>query len=129
MLRAQQQPTRATARRRARRPRSAAGAAAPRRTSRAGRGRWTRASRPDTSRRNARRSGVDGQLRDEAGDDLLRPGVEVVVVQPGVEVRGEVAVEHVALAADLPAGRARLEERALEPERKEEREPLGFALA
>ena len=66
------------------------------------------------------------QPRREADHRLLGAAVEVVVVEPGVEVRGEVRVEHLTLGGR--AGRAALEDRALELEREDEREDVRVTL-
>jgi hypothetical protein len=58
-------------------------------TSRRGSVRWRRASPPDSRRRIAPPGEVEDEPRNEAGHDLLRPGVQVVVVQPSVEVGGD----------------------------------------
>ena len=67
---------------------------------------------------------VAAEARREAGDDALRLGVEVLVVEPRIEVGGEVAVEHVPLALDRRERDAALEDLPLEPGQEQEREDV-----
>src|SRR4029078_1110312 len=65
--------------------------------------------------------GLEDQLRRERRDRLLRRVVQRLVVQPGVEVRREVAVEDAALVGRRPLLRELLEDQLLEAGEQEER--------
>jgi hypothetical protein len=70
----------------------------------------------------------EAETRGERCHDALRPRVEVVIVEPGVEVRREVRVQHVAGALDWPRADAPVEDHLLESRWEQEGKDVSAVL-